>query len=196
MGQTNLTPDKLAAAAIGHDGGAEADALLARTVAALQGAGRRVQGLLMRHEGGMAGDTACGVEMFLVDVSTDERYLVSQPMGSLSKACRADPQGFARATVVMRRALAERPDLVVLNRFGKLEAEGRGMNAELLALMAEGVPVLTAVAPAYRDAWAAFSGGAAVLPLDEAAVHQWLDAHLSPQAAVAVAVAIEAAKAA
>lgn len=180
MRMSTLHEDCVAAAAIGHDGGAEADALLAGTVADLQRAGRRVHGLLMRHEGGMAGDTACGAQMFLVDVVNDDTYLVSQAMGSLSKSCRADPQGFARATVVMRRALDERPDLVVLNRFGKLEAEGGGMSAELLALMAEGVPVLTAVAPAYRDAWAAFSGGAPVLPLDVAAVHAWLTAHLAP----------------
>ena len=48
------------------------------------------------------------------------------------------------ATVVLRRALADKPDLVVLNRFGRLEAEGGGMSAELLDLMADGVPVLTA----------------------------------------------------
>lgn len=186
MGSTSSPDDTVAAAAaaaIGHDNGADADALLAQLVAELQAAGRRVQGLLMQHEGGMAGDTACGVEMFLVDVATSERYLVSQAMGSLSKACRADPQGFARATVVLRRALADKPDLVVLNRFGRLEAEGGGMSAELLDLMAEGVPVLTAVAPAYRDAWAAFSGGAAVLPMDEAAARAWLDATLARQPA-------------
>ncbi len=183
MGTSTPSEDSIPAAAIGHDGGIEADALLAAIVADLQRAGRRVRGLLMRHEGGMAGDTACGVQMFLVDVANEETYLVSQPMGSLSKSCRADPQGFARATVVMRRALDERADLVVLNRFGRLEAEGGGMSAELLALMAEGVPVLTAVAPAYRDAWDAFSGGATVLPLDAAAVHGWLNTHLAPQPA-------------
>ena len=171
--------DSIPAAAIGHDGGTEADAMLAAIVADLQRAGRRVRGLLMRHVGGLAGDTACGTQMFLVDVANEETYLVSQPMGSLSKSCRADPQGFARATVVLRRALQERPDLVVLNRFGRLEAEGGGMSAELLDLMAEGVPVLTAVAPAYRDAWDAFSGGAPVLPLDAAAVQAWLAAQLA-----------------
>lgn len=180
---THTPADTVAAAAIGHDKGADADALLARTVADLQAAGRRVQGLLMQHEGGMAGDTGCGVQMFLVDVSSGERYLVSQAMGSLSKACRADPQGFARATVVLRRALANKPDLVVLNRFGRLEAEGGGMCAELLDLMAEGVPVLTAVAPAYRQAWADFSGGAAVLAPDETATRAWLEATLAPQPA-------------
>lgn len=179
MGPTETT-DMLPAAAIGHDGGPLADELLARLVLELQAQGRRVRGLLMRHEGGLVGDTACGVQMFLRDVWTQEDYLVSQPMGSLSKACRADPQGFARATVVMRRALQERPDLVVLNRFGKLEAEGGGMSAELLALMAEGVPVLTAVAPAYRGAWTSFSGGATLLPVDDAVVRHWLQQQLQP----------------
>lgn len=168
----------VAAAAIHHDGSARADALLAEAVAALQGQGLRVRGLLMEHVGELVGDTACAAQMFMVDVSTQERYLVSQAMGSLSKACRADPQGFARATVVLRRALAERADLVVLNRFGRLEAEGTGMSAELLDLMAEGVPLLTVVTPACRDAWDRFSGGAPVLPPDEAAVRNWLDAQL------------------
>lgn len=183
MGTTSVADTPLAAAAIGHAGGVDADALLARTVAQLQAQGRRVQGLLMEHVGGMVAETGCGAQMFLVDVATQERFLVSQPMGSLSKACRADPQGFARATVVLRRALQDKPDLVVLNRFGRLEAEGGGMSTELLDLMAEGVPVLTAVAPAYREAWAHFSGGAAVLPLDDAAVQHWLDTHLTRQPA-------------
>lgn len=180
------TWDNPSSAAIGHDGGTQADELLARLVAELQAQGHRVRGLLMRHVGGPAGDTACGVQMFLWDVATREDYLVSQPMGSLSKACRADPQGFARASVVLRHALDEKPDLVVLNRFGKLEAEGSGLSAELLALMAEGVPVLTAVAPAYRTAWARFSGGAAVLPADEAAVRSWLRSVLSASSPVRV----------
>ena len=181
MGSIHTTEDCIAAAAIGHDSGSGADELLAATVVQLRQQGCRVQGLLMEHVGGMVGGTACGTQMFLVDVDTQERYLVSQPMGSLSKSCRADPQGFARATVVLRRALAEKPHLVVLNRFGRLEAEGGGMSAELLDLMAEGVPVLTAVAPAYRQAWADFSGGAAVLPAEEAAVREWLQAQLVRQ---------------
>lgn len=183
MGTHHHPAEGVCAAAIGHASGSSADKLLAQLVAQLQGQGRRVQGLLMEHVGGIVDGTGCGTQMFLVDVVTQERYLVSQPMGSLSKSCRADPQGFARATVVLRRALADKPDLVVLNRFGRLEAEGGGMSAELLELMAEGVPVLTAVAPGYQDAWAAFSGHAAVLPADPAAVRAWLDAHLAPQPA-------------
>jgi hypothetical protein len=112
--------------------------------------------------------------MWLVDVATGAEYLVSQPMGRHSKACRADPQGFARATEVLRRALAEAPELVVINRFGRLEAEGGGLSAELLALMAEGVPLLTAVAPAYREAWLHFSGGAPLLPPEPTAVRAWV----------------------
>jgi hypothetical protein len=161
-------------AAVASDGFTDVDGLLAGVVAAQRAAGRRVHGLLMRHDGPPAGGTACAEHMWLVDVATGAEYLVSQPMGRHSKACRADPQGFARATEVLRRALAEAPELVVINRFGRLEAEGGGLSAELLALMAEGVPLLTAVAPAYREAWLHFSGGAPLLPPEPAAVQAWV----------------------
>lgn len=171
-------------AAVASDGVADVDGLLAAVVADQRAAGRRVHGLLMRHDGPPAGGTACAERMWLVDVALGTEYLVSQPMGRLSKACRADPQGFARATEVLRRALAEAPEIVVVNRFGRLEAEGGGLSAELLALMAEGVPLLTAVAPPYREAWLNFSGGAALLPPEPAAVRAWL-AQVLPATSVA-----------
>lgn len=161
-------------AAVASDGTADVDALLAEVAAAQRAAGRRVHGLLMRHDGPPAGGTACAERMWLVDIARGTEYLVSQPMGSLSKACRADPRGFARAGEVLRGALGEAPDLVVVNRFGRLEAEGGGLRAELLALMAEGVPLLTAVAPPYRQAWLDFSGGAPVLAPEAPALQAWL----------------------
>jgi nucleoside-triphosphatase THEP1 len=164
----------LPAAAIALDGQTDVDALLAEVVRAQQAAGRRVRGLLMRHEGPMAGDTSCAERMVMIDIATQDEYLVSQAMGSLSRACRADPQGFARASVVLRRAAQDGPDLVVCNRFGKLEAEGGGFTAELLTLMADGVPVLTAVSPAHQAAWAHFSGGAPLLEPTAPAVRAWL----------------------
>jgi hypothetical protein len=113
--------------------------------------------------------------MVLVDIDTGAEYLVSQPLGRDSNACRADTQGFARASVVLRDALAAAPDLVVSNRFGGLEAEGGGFASELLALMAQGVPVLTVVAARHVAAWQHFTGGAALLPAEPGAVQAWLE---------------------
>ena len=146
--------------------------MLAEVAEAQRSRGRRVRGLLMAPAAS-GGD--CLVEMVLVDVDKRDGYLVSQPLGRDSKACRADPQGFARASMVLRSAAAEEPDLVVCNRFGKLEAEGGGFSAELLEILSRDIPLLTVVSHHLVDDWQRFTGGeAALLPPTRAAVDAWL----------------------
>lgn len=159
-------------AALLHDGSTDMDALLADTVAQLRTRGLRVRGLLMEWPDGAA---ACGA-MVMRDIESGESYLVSQDLGPGATGCRADPAGFARAGGALRRALAETPppDLVVLNRFGSLEAEGQGMADELLALLAAEVPVLTVVSGKQAEAWERFSGGVPRMPV--AALPDWLAA--------------------
>lgn len=159
------------AAAILDDGSVDADALLASIVSAQRRAGRRVRGLLMTYPDG---PQTCAAAMVLVDVETREEYLVSQPLGADSQACRADTQGFARASVVLRRAADEQPDLVISNRFGGLEAGGGGFCSELLELMSRDVPVLSVVSPRHLQAWEQFTGGATVMPPRAEAIDRWL----------------------
>jgi len=163
------------AAAIVADGSCDVDELLTRVAQRQRAAGRRVRGLLMMPRG-EARD--CAVDMMLVDLGTGDSYLVSQPRGAASTGCRADLQGFARASQVLRRALDEAPDLVISNRFGGLEALGRGFRAELLELMSRGLPLLTAVVPKHLEAWRTFTGSATELPPDLPAVEAWIDAAL------------------
>lgn len=161
--------ESIACTAIVDDG--NADALLSAIVDEQRRLGLRVGGLLMVRPQRLPG---CAPTMVLVDIDTRDEYLVSQPMGSASRACKADPEGFARASRVLRNALLQAPDLVVVNRFGRLEAEGRGFNAELLELMAHGIPVLTAVGPRHVDAWKQFTGDAPLLPPDRDQVCAWI----------------------
>jgi Protein of unknown function (DUF2478) len=143
-------------AALRHDGSLDMDDLLAQATSRAQAAGWRVRGLMMTWPDGAV---ACGA-MVLKDVQTGESFLVSQDLGPGATGCRVDTQGFARASVVLRRALDEQPppDLVVINRFGGLEAAGEGLADELMALVAADVPVLTAVSDKHAAAWARFSG--------------------------------------
>jgi nucleoside-triphosphatase THEP1 len=159
------------AAAIEVDGQVDVDALLAAVTDRLRRSGWRVRGLLMTYPEEGEG---CARPMVLVDVDSREPYLVSQPLGRDSRACRADPQGFARASSVLRRAADEAPDLVICNRFGGLEAEGGGFRAELLDILARGLPLLTTVASRHVEAWQRFTGGAPVLPAHADAVDAWL----------------------
>jgi hypothetical protein len=158
------------AAAILDDGRVDAGALLATLAHRLQARGLGVRGLLMTHPEGRAG---CG-PMVLVDLASGEAFPVSQDLGPGSASCRADLQGFARASRVLRDAVATGADLVISNRFGGLEATGGGFVAELLSVMAAGVPLLTVVAPRHLPDWACFTGGAAVLAADEAAIEAWV----------------------
>jgi nucleoside-triphosphatase THEP1 len=177
---------RLDVAAIHHDGTTDVDRALADFAGRQRLAGRQVLGLLMSHRDDEAG---CRAAMVLTDIDTGEEYLVSQSLGSGSSACRADPQGFARASRVLHDALERRPDLVISNRFGSLEAASGGFAAELLALLAERVPVLTVVATRHLDAWREFVGEASLLPSDPVAWAAWFDAVLArrhPGAAVGV----------
>jgi nucleoside-triphosphatase THEP1 len=167
---------ELPAAAIAQDGRHDIDAMLQAFVAQQRQAGRLVLGLLMAPRDP---DTGCRAQMVLTDIDTGEDYVVSQPLGAGSNACSADPQGFARASRVLRDALERRPDLVVCNRFGSLEAENGGFVAELLALLEHGVPVLTVVAPRHVEAWQRFIGEPALLPVDPQGWAAWLDAVLA-----------------
>lgn len=166
------TPDEPPpVAAIHHDGHSDIDELLTIFAEQQRLAGRHVLGLVMTHRNRAAG---CQAEMVLTDIDTGDEYLVSQPLGSDSTSCRADPQGFALASRVLRDALERQPDLVVCNRFGALEAENAGFVAELLALLERGIPVLTVVAPRHLDAWQRFIGEAPLLPVDPDAWAAWL----------------------
>lgn len=164
------------AAAILADGSCDVDALLAEVAQRQQAAGRRLNGLLMQPRGP---DRSCDIDMVLRDLHSGAAYTVSQPRGTAGSGCRADPQGFARASQVLRRALDDAPDLVISNRFGGLEALGQGFRAELLALLAQGQPLLTAVAPKHLADWRAFVGGPAELPAKLPAIEAWIDAVLA-----------------
>lgn len=157
-------------AAIHNDGRGDVDGLLARFAHEQRALGKQVLGLVMASR---AADESCRAAMVLTDIDTGDEYLVSQPLGSGSNACAADPQGFARASRVLRDALARAPDLVICNRFGSLEAENGGFVAELLALMTQGTPVLTVVSTRYLAAWQRFVGEVPLLPNEPAAWGAW-----------------------
>ncbi len=155
-------------AAITYDGHAVADALLADFALGLQRKGWRIRGLVQWDtDGGKAG-------MMLVDLEKGTRYPLFQALGPASSSCALDTESIAAASAVLRRALDERADLVFANRFGALEASGGGLAAEMLALMAEGVPMITVVSEDYLLDWRGFTGRTGVeLPPTLSALEGW-----------------------
>lgn len=143
-------------AAVVHGPGVLIDELLARFASDLAGRGLKVRGLVQDNRDVVDG---CACTMELVDVADGRRYRISQDLGSGSTSCRIDPAGVAAASVALERAATEGAGLVVVNRFGGLERDGKGLAADMLAVMAAGIPLLTAVPERYFQDWQRFSGG-------------------------------------
>jgi hypothetical protein len=112
--------------------------------------------------------------MDLESLSDGRLFRISQSLGPGSEGCRLDPGGLAACAAALERELAGGCDLLILNRFGRGEAEGRGFRDLIGAAVLAGIPVLTAVRERYAAEWAAFGSGIACdLPPDRDAVLAW-----------------------
>ncbi len=148
-----------------------ADVLVEEFATALIRAGRDVHGLIQQRP---ADDKTSTV---LLDLHDGARYPLFQNLGAGAQSCSVDTAGIAAASIALRRAIETHADLAIANRFGPLEAAGDGLAAEMLAVMAEGIPFLTIVAAEYLPAWRHFTGGAGIeLPAQRAALETWFAA--------------------
>ena len=71
-------------------------------------------------------------------------YRISQPLGPMAKGCRLDG-GAIEALAAEVEARLARADLLVVNKFGKQEALGRGLAPAIALAMERGIPVLVGV---------------------------------------------------
>jgi hypothetical protein len=124
----------------------------------LQGQGYLVRGLVQRNS---PAPDSCACTMTLVDILNGQEFRISQDLGTGSVCCRIDTQAIADATSVLRQAVSTETDLLIVNKFGKLESQGHGMVDEMLAAAARGIPLLTSVEAALLERWREFTGGIA-----------------------------------
>jgi hypothetical protein len=157
-------------AAVDYQTGFRIDEFLAAVARHLRTKGVELAGAIQEN----AGDRAACAAMTLVDLGSSGRFGISQDLGPEALGCRLDPRGLAEAENPLVAAINGGPDLVILNKFGKAEAEGGGLRNAFVRAIEIGVPVLTAVRPPYTDSWARFHGGLAIaLPPDFEIVHAW-----------------------
>jgi hypothetical protein len=128
---------------------------------------------------GLAG-RACSAG-FLRNVGTDELFPIFQDLGPGSTACHLDGASMLPATEAVRRDIAAGCDLVLLSKFGKMEAGNSGLVDAFRAALEANVPVLTSVSPTFAEAWARFAAPLFVtLPADPAKIDAWWQAVRSP----------------
>ncbi len=92
------------------------------------------------------------------DLSTGRMTSISQDLGSGSTACNLDSSGLIEACAAIERSIAAGADVVVLSKFGKLEADRGGLSDAFRAAIGAGLPILTAVSPAMTASWSLFAG--------------------------------------
>ena len=141
--------------AIGGAVSAEKRALLEDFIALRRAEGLRVVGIVETPEPGEGG--ACG-SLSVVNLATGARIKISQNLGPGSTACNLDPGGVAEACAAAQRAIAGGADLVVLSKFGKLEAARGGLCDAFAAAIEAELPIVTTVNPVLRPDWMRFAG--------------------------------------
>jgi Protein of unknown function (DUF2478) len=108
------------------------------------------------------------------ELSTGTMTSISQNLGHGSTACNLDSSKLIEVCAAVERSIAAGADVVVLNKFGKLEADRGGLSDAFRAAIAAELPVLTAVAPAMTASWCLFAGSLAqFIPADAGAVDAW-----------------------
>lgn len=111
---------------------------------------------------------------------------ISQSLGAGSRGCRLDAGALEQAAVEVAQALSRGADLVIVNKFGKLEAQGRGFRDVIGDAVAAGIPVLLGVNDLDLEAFLDFTDGlATALPPRRDALEEWVHRSLEPAAAEA-----------
>jgi hypothetical protein len=153
--------------------------LLRRFVAHL-GPEVRVAGVIEDPLVGEEGPCRAGDLRSLAD---GRRFPMMQDLGPGAVACRLDAGGVVSAAEAVEQGIAAGCDLVVLNKFGKIEAERSGLAPAFARAIEAGLPVLTAVSPRFAEAWDRFAAPLyVILPPDLEALDDWWRAAQSSQA--------------
>lgn len=146
-------------AALLYTDAAVADAALRGLRDAALAAGLRLAGAVQRDDP-RPGRAAC--DMILEELSTGVEVPISEDRGPQARGCRLDADGLARAIALTLAALERGADLLLLNKFGKAEAEGRGFRPAIAAALERGVPVALCVPARNLEAWRSFAGDEAM----------------------------------
>lgn len=144
----------------------------------------------VRLSGVVQSNTACeGSERCDMDVEVLPEgpvIRISQSLGTGSRGCRLDPSALEQAVGLVSPTLSFSPELLIINKFGKHEADGRGFRPVIAEALMENIPVLTAANDINESEFLAFSDGlAAKLDPSLVELQSWFDTVKTPAAVLA-----------
>lgn len=131
------------------------DPVIAEAAERLVAIGHSVVGLVQSNT--ERGD-GCRCDMDVKVLPSGEIFRISQDRGPGARGCRLDPAMLEAGVALVDRALQDAPDILILNKFGKHEAEGRGFRQTIAEALARDIPVLLGVNPLNLEAFLNFAG--------------------------------------
>jgi nucleoside-triphosphatase THEP1 len=139
----------------------------------LAGSGCRVGGMVQEA---FFDDQGRRTHIDSVDLATGDHLMINQPsrMWPDGKECTLDTAALTDAGAPLRRALIDRPDLVIAEKFGDQEQFGAGLADDILNVIAEGLPILVLVPESALACWREVTAGEiAELPCEADALRRW-----------------------
>jgi hypothetical protein len=135
-----------------HD---DPDRLMLEFTRDLYRSGRRPVGVIQRGRSCHAENPGLGVVL----LSGGDAMALTADLAPHAAGCRLDAGRLADVAGRLATEIEAGADLVVINRFGRSEAEGEGLIDLIRQALAGDIPVLIAVPEQRFATWIAFSGG-------------------------------------
>ena len=163
----------------------EIDLTLQRLADTLIAGGYRVAGTVQINTGRTDGGP-CDMDVRVLPRGPVLR--ISQSLGRGSRGCRLDPAALERAVGLVEAGLAQGADCLLVNKFGKHEAEGRGFRPLIATALQMDLPVLVGLNSLNRAAFLDFADNTATeLTPDVASLEHWIAAAVAARPAATVA---------
>ncbi len=148
-------------------GRGQTDACLTAAVRVMQAAGLRLSGTFALE----TEDPTCDMQLQVLPDGPVIR--INQNLGKQARGCRLDGGALEQAVVEVS-ARSEGAQLLIVNKFGKLEASGRGFVPLIVQALDQGIPVLIGVNTLNIAELVEFGGELAqILPGDPAVIANW-----------------------
>jgi nucleoside-triphosphatase THEP1 len=165
-------------AALVYDEHQDPDAVLRDFAADLNARGLRAVGMV---QAGQCADSSLSAVL----LHSGENLLLAQDFDPSARGCRLDLGRLQNAGALVADALQAGADLVIINRFGKRERDGKGLAYLIERALGADIPVVIAVSAKNFHDWIKFAGGMSVrLRCDRHALDAWWQAVSSPSADV------------
>lgn len=149
----------------------QTDRVLADVAAALLGKGLELAGVVQTNID-RPGRRHCDMDVMVLPAGPVLR--INQLLGEGAQGCRLDPSALETAVAQVEAKLSDRIDVLIINKFGKHEVEGRGFRSLIAEALSRGIPVVIGVNAQNAHAFTTFADGCAEpLAADAAEIVDW-----------------------